>query len=74
MALWKKMVQLPSPKKEIRSPNTEAPQEIWNLFSPYLQDTKKKEKKQWVGGVYTMEIKDTNNECQKFVRVRDQKW
>ena len=28
----------------------------------------------WVGGVYTMENKDTNTDYQKVVRVGDQKW
>ena len=30
----------PSPKIEIRTPNTEGLQEIWNIPSPLLQDTK----------------------------------
>ena len=28
----------------------------------------------WLGGVYTIENKDTNTDYQKFVRVADQKW
>ena len=31
----------PLPKRKLGPPNTEGPQEIWNLPSPYLQDMKK---------------------------------
>ena len=56
----------------------EGPQEIWNFSSPKLQDTKKilasTNKIFVVGGVYTMESKDTNTDYQKVFRVVDQKW
>ena len=53
MALWKKMTYSSSPKKEVRTPNTEGLQQIWNFHSPLLQDAKKffsPHKKIFVGG------------------------
>ena len=45
MALWKKIVQPPLPKRKLGPLNTEAPQENWNLPNPLLQDTPQQKKK-----------------------------
>ena len=67
----------PSAKKEIRSPqNRRAPRNlkyskplatIHEIFSP------PQKKYLWLGGIYTIENKDTNTDYQKVVRVGNQK-
>ena len=54
-------------KRKLRPPNTEGPQEIWNLPRPWLQQTKKFSPRQknylWIGG-------SNNNERGPKVRNR----
>ena len=49
----------------------------FEIFPPPSYKTQKKKSPQkkylWVGGVHTMENKDTNTNYHKFVRVGDQK-
>ena len=68
-----------SPKRKLGHPNTEGPQEIWNLPSPCLQDTHTQNfvphKKTFVGwGEYIPWKIRIQTDYQKFVRVGDQKW
>ena len=62
--------QYRSSPRNLKSPQ---PLAIWygKKISPPLPPQKKY---LWVGGVYTMENKDTNTKYEKLVRVGDQKW
>ena len=69
----------PLPKRKLGSPqyrrstrNSKSSQPLAARHEKNLAPPQKKNL--WLGGLYTMEDKDTNTDCQKFVRVGDQKW
>ena len=60
----------PSAKKEIKSPKNKIVPRSLKFSKPPSYKTQG----EGVGGVHTMENKDTNTDYQKIVRVGDQKW
>ena len=71
----------PLPKRKLGLPSIQEVHKKFEIFPGPSCKTRKnlappppQKKILWLGGVYTMEDKDTNTDCQKFVRVGDQKW